>query len=119
MEHRWGQRKSAHQPVRLLTVGGIVAHGYLVNVSISGSFVKTPLPASVLSIVQMAFLGENRRSRVFRTVAAQVVRRTAEGLGLEWCEQIPDIVDALTTMPASGDSLTTTPSAPTTISPML
>jgi hypothetical protein len=61
----------------------------------------------------MAFVGENRRSRVFRTVAAQVVRRTAEGLGLEWCEQMPDIVDALAMMPASGDSLTTTPSAST------
>ena len=107
MEHRWGQRKTAHQPVRLLTVGGIVAHGYIVNVSISGLFVKTPLPARLLSTVQIAFVAENRRSRVFRTVAAQVVRRTAEGLGLEWCEQIPEIVDALATMPASGDSLAT------------
>jgi hypothetical protein len=97
MEHRWGQRKTAHQPVRLLTVGGIVAHGYIVNVSISGSFVKTPLPARVLSTIQIAFVGENRRARVFRAVPAQVVRKTAEGLGLEWCEQMPDIVSALAT----------------------
>jgi hypothetical protein len=99
MEHRWGQRKTAHQPVRLLTVSGIVAHGCIVNVSISGSFVKTPLHAPVLSTVHLAFVGENRRVRVFRAVAAQVVRRTAEGLGLEWCEQMPEIVDALATAP--------------------
>lgn len=108
MEHRWGQRKIAHQPVRLLTAGGIVAHGYIVNVSVSGSFVKSPLPARVLSIVRIAFVAENRRSPVFRTVAAQVVRRTAEGLGLEWCEQMPDIMGALATKPASGDSLSAT-----------
>jgi hypothetical protein len=100
MEHRWGQRKTAHQPVRLLTVGGIVAHGYIVNVSISGSFVKTPLPAPVLSTIQIALVGEKRRAHVFRAVAAQVVRRTSEGLGLEWCEQMPEIVEALATAPS-------------------
>jgi hypothetical protein len=105
MKHRWGQRKIARQVVRLLTAGGIPGHGYLVNVSVSGAFVQTPLPARILSIVHIVFVGENRR-RVFRTVAAQVVRKTADGLGLEWREQVPEIVDALATMSPSKDSLT-------------
>lgn len=108
MEHRWGQRKAAHQSVRVATVGGDSAQGHVANVSISGALVKTPLPAPVLSIVQITFVTEKRRLRVSGTVAAQVVRRTPEGLGLEWCEQVPEIVDALTTTPASGDSLTIT-----------
>jgi hypothetical protein len=111
MEHRWGQRKAAHQRVRLLTAGGIVAYGHLVNVSVSGSFVKTALPARILSIVQIDFVTENRRSRVFRTVAAQVVRKTADGIGLEWCEQVAEIVDVLATKAVSSDPLTIKPSS--------
>jgi hypothetical protein len=106
MEHRWGQRKAAHQRVRLLTAGGIAAHGIIQNVSTSGAFVKTALPGRILSTVQIAFISENQRSRSFRTVAAQVVRTTAEGLGLEWCEQVPGIMDALVTTPTPGKSLT-------------
>jgi hypothetical protein len=99
--------------VRLLTAGGIAAHGHIVNVSVSGSFVKTTLPARVLSIVQIVFVAENQRSHVSRAVTAQVVRRTAEGLGLEWCEQVPEILEALATRVASGDSLTITSSTST------
>jgi PilZ domain len=109
MEHRWGQRRAAHQRVRLLTAGGIAAYGHIVNVSVSGSFIKTALPARVLSIVHIAFVDEHRRSRVFRTVAAQVVRKTAEGIGLEWCEQLAEIVDVLATKAVSSDPLTITP----------
>ncbi|MDB6010694.1 MAG: hypothetical protein JWL65_2944 [Gammaproteobacteria bacterium] len=46
----------------------------------------------------------NQRVCVFTIVAAQVVRKTAEGLGLEWCEPVPTLVDALATTPSSGDS---------------
>jgi hypothetical protein len=96
--------------VRVLTAGGITAQGHILNVSISGAFIRTPLPAPVLSVVQVAIVADNR-SRVSATVTAQVVRKTAEGLGLEWCEHVPRIVDALATTPTAGDSPTFTSSA--------
>jgi hypothetical protein len=40
-----------------------------------------------------------------------VVRRTEEGLGLEWCEQAPDILDAVARMASSGHSLAIVSSA--------
>jgi hypothetical protein len=111
VEHRWGQRKPAYQRVRVLTAGGIAAHGHILNVSISGAFIRTPLPASVLSVVQVAIVADNR-SRFSTTAAAQVVRKTAEGLGPEWCEHVPKIVGTLATTPAPGDSRTLTTSTP-------
>jgi hypothetical protein len=107
MEHRWGQRKPVQQRVRVLTAGGIAAQGHIANVSISGAFVRTPLPARILSIVRIMFVADSR-SHIAATVTAQVVRKTAEGLGLEWCEAVPDIAAGLTTTPASGESLTVT-----------
>ena len=103
MEHRRGQRKPAHQRVRVLTAGGIAGRGHILNVSISGAFIRTPLPARLLSVVQIA-IDADHRSGVSTIVAAQVVRKTAEGLGLEWCEPAPALVDALATTPSSGDS---------------
>ena len=103
MEHRRGQRKPAHQRVRVLTAGGIAGRGHILNVSISGAFIRTPLPARLLSVVQVAIVADHC-SRVSTIVAAQVVRKTAEGLGLEWCEPAPALVDALATTPSSGDS---------------
>jgi hypothetical protein len=96
VEHRWGQRKEVRQRVRVVLAGAIAAQGQVANVSISGAFVRTLLPAPVLSIVQIAFVADDdRRSLASGTVAAQVVRRTPEGLGLEWCDQVPKIVDVL------------------------
>jgi hypothetical protein len=105
MEHRSDQRKPAHQRVRVLTAGGIAGRGHILNVSISGAFIRTALPARLLSVIQVAIVVDHR-SGVSTIVAAQVVRKTAEGLGLEWCEPVPTLVDALATTPSSGDSRT-------------
>ena len=102
VEHRWGQRKAVRQRVRVILAGAISAQGHVANVSISGAFVWTRLPAPVLSIVQIAFVADDHRSSLASgTVAAQVVRRTPEGLGLEWCDQVPKIADALAITPAA------------------
>jgi hypothetical protein len=105
VEHRWGQRKAAYQCVRIVTAGGISAQGYITNVSVSGAFIRTPLPARVLSTVQIAFVTDSPRLQDTGVIAAQVVRKTRDGLGLEWCEQVSDIVDTLTITPASAGSL--------------
>jgi hypothetical protein len=107
VEHRWGQRKAAYQRARVVTAGGISAQGFMTNISVSGAFIRTPLPARVLSVVQIAFVTDNRRLRDFGPIAAQVVRKTRDGLGLEWCEQVSEILDVLAIAPASSDALPT------------
>ena len=104
MEHRWGQRKAVRQRVRVTLAGAIAAQGQVANVSISGAFVRTLLPAPAFSIVQIAFIAGDRRSLASGIVAAQVVRRTPEGLGLQWCEHVPKIVDALAAAAIRGGS---------------
>ena len=101
MEHRWGQRRAVHQRVHLRTVNGLAAVGYIVSVSISGAFIKTPLPAVPLSVIVVSFAGEKgrSRSRASSVVEAQVVRGSSEGIALEWCELNPEFVRALGEIP--------------------
>jgi hypothetical protein len=101
VEHRWGQRRAVHQFVHVCSLGGLAAQGHITSVSISGAFVATPLPAALFSVVQVAFVATRGRAHVTAALAAQVVRKTAEGLGLEWCEHAPDIVYALGAAPTS------------------
>jgi hypothetical protein len=89
MEHRWGQRKAVHKLVRVRTRAGVAAQGHITNMSISGAFVNTPLPVPLLSVIEVSFNGAPGKRRAVTVVEAQVVRKTAEGLGLEWCELAP------------------------------
>jgi hypothetical protein len=91
MEHRWGQRKTVHKPVRVRTRAGIAAQGYITNVSISGAFIATPLPVSLFSVIELSFIGIQGGRPSSTVVEAQVVRKTADGLGLEWCEFAPAV----------------------------
>ena len=96
MEHRWGLRKPVYQLVHIRTAGGLASQGHITNVSISGALITTPLSAHPLSIVQIAFVPTKGRTRAPSALLAQVVRRTAQGLGVEWCcEQAPDTVRGL------------------------
>jgi hypothetical protein len=89
MEHRWGQRKAFHKLVHVRTRAGIAAQGHITNVSISGAFVDTPLPVPLFSVIEVSFIGAPENGRAVTVIEAQVVRKTAEGLGLEWCELAP------------------------------
>jgi len=95
VEHRWGRRKATHQRVQILTVGGLSARGYITDISVSGAFVRTSLPARLLSTVQISLVTDSARLQALGTVAAQVVRKTPDGVGIEWYEQAPGWVDAL------------------------
>jgi hypothetical protein len=91
MEHRWGQRKAVHKSVRVRTRAGIAAQGHITNVSISGAFVTTPLPVALFSVIEVSFIGVAGGRRASTVIEAQVVRKTAAGLGLEWCEFAPAV----------------------------
>jgi hypothetical protein len=86
VEHRYGKRYAAQIPVRLRTRGGVIAQGHICSVSISGVAITTELPLRLGSHVQLQVLGTNRRPASADALEGQVVRRTADGFGIEWCE---------------------------------
>jgi hypothetical protein len=95
MEHRWGERRPSNKPVYLRCRSGLAAKGCVRDVSISGAFVVTPLPAPLFSYVCVYFHGPYGMRHVNSAAEGQVVRRLHEGLGIEWCEFAPQAVRAL------------------------
>ncbi len=90
MEHRWGERRTVSRQVRLRTRGGVAAEGVVINVSISGAFIRTHLPASLLSYVRVHVQSKQVNRRVSAAVEGQVVRLCAEGFALEWIDFAAD-----------------------------
>jgi hypothetical protein len=99
MEHRWGNRHEISRPVRLDTRSGIVARGRITNVSISGAYIVSPLPAPVFSHLHVQFRAMIDGHRAMTTLEGQVVRRDGVGFAIEWSEFAPDIIRALVMVP--------------------
>jgi hypothetical protein len=96
MEHRWGTRYKVDVEVYIHTCQGAVATiGRLTEVSVSGGFVTTHLPAHTIALVSLPtrLAGLNR---AIRNIEGYVVRRAATGVGIEWLEFAPELVQFLT-----------------------
>lgn len=94
MEHRHGSRYKTHCAVYVASIdGALSATGVLSNASVSGCFIRTPLPASLLIRVCVRFVGESGPAEVKQE--GQVIRRTAEGIGVEWTEYQSDLLRQL------------------------
>jgi hypothetical protein len=83
MEHRFGQRFRCGTGVSISAANGLAGQGRLVNVSLSGAYLETPLDLPLYATIEVARHGA-RDSSVRRL--ASVVRRDAAGFGVEWCE---------------------------------
>jgi hypothetical protein len=85
MEPR-GQRRSTNVAVRFFTRPATMGIGLVTNISPTGAFLETQSPVRLLSILYLepadSSLSESARGRI----AATVVRRSATGFGLKWCE---------------------------------
>jgi len=99
MEHRWGNRREISRAVHLATRGGLVARGRTCNVSISGAFVVSPLPATLYSYIDVQFIAMLNGKPTRTVVEGQIVRKDEAGFGLEWCEFAPEAVRALVMVP--------------------
>jgi hypothetical protein len=90
MEHRWGERLEVALPVRIRAPYGLIGTGLVTNFSVSGAFIATTLPVTLLSQVRVSFRFGRRAARELHrdssTFAAQVVRQNAAGFAVEWCE---------------------------------
>jgi hypothetical protein len=95
VEHRHGGRYLDQRLVSVESVvGRLAATGMLADISLSGCFIRTVLPASPLIRVIIRFLGEDRRLAQFRP-EAHIVRRTDAGIGAEWTEYQSDLLQYL------------------------
>jgi hypothetical protein len=85
MKHR-GQRRPTNATVRFFTRPATMGIGFVTNISATGAFMETHTQLSVLSVLYLEptdpSLADGHRGRI----AATVVRRSAMGVGLEWCE---------------------------------
>jgi PilZ domain len=94
MEHRLGQRVVTDVPVRIVGAPGALATGRLCDISVSGGFVRTRLRLPTLSLVEVTLPGRGMTAEA-RTVAGYVVRRTSNGIGVEWCDFAPQPIALL------------------------
>jgi hypothetical protein len=81
MEHRWGQRHAFDQMV-LLRAAGWRVPARVKDISISGAYLRCAIPDPGVVRVRVDF---RRHSHVAELIA-YVVRRTADGIGVEWGE---------------------------------
>ena len=95
MEHGWGERIELDLPVRLNTRSGCLAHGLILNVSLSGAFVATRERVPSQAGIDVEFNLMRSRSSKLYLVPGYVVRRTEEGIALEWREFAPRAARAL------------------------
>jgi hypothetical protein len=93
MEHRCGKRTPVNVDVRLIGASGVTGVGRMLDVSATGAFINTLIDLPVLTPVNIEPIDHHPHLPEARAVAAFVVRRTASGLGLEWSEFLPAIVN--------------------------
>lgn len=85
IDHRWGRRKVTDAQVRFMALPGMLGVGRITNVSVTGAFMETDVALPLATVVHLESIepvGNGSRKRL----AANVVRCTTHGVGLEWCE---------------------------------
>jgi hypothetical protein len=92
MEHRCGQRTSVNLAVRLTGPGDAIGTGRLRNVSSTGACLQTDLDLPLLSSVRIELIGGARRASSYCEGRGYVVRKSAEGVGIEWFAPVSDFV---------------------------
>ena len=95
MEHRWGERFAVRMTVELSSGSAPPVSGSLENLSASGAFVRMDErgpPRGPIVVILRHQAAEGVRSA---RLAAYVVRESATGVGIEWCQFAPRAIRAL------------------------
>ena len=95
MEHRWGNRVSVDIGVRISARVGIIGVGRILDISVSGAWIRTRLDLSALSRVMLAFDPIPVLKHEGSSVGAYVTRTSREGFGVEWYELDPPFLSEL------------------------
>jgi hypothetical protein len=86
MERHRGERHSTDVMVKFFTRPGTVGIGRVLNVSATGAFMETERPLRLLSLLYLEPTDSRSTDSTRERIAATVVRCSATGVGLEWCE---------------------------------
>jgi hypothetical protein len=95
MEHRWGCRVSTGIDVQLFGLPATIGWGRLRDASVSGGFIETALTLRTLSVMRVTFPGGGHGKYTAPFVDAIVVRRTPEGLGVEWLDGASQVIASI------------------------
>jgi hypothetical protein len=94
MEHRCGTRHKVDLAVYARAHAGVVSSvGWLRDVSLTGGFLETALPAQPLAHISLRLIDGD--GQLGPRLEGQVVRRASNGLGIEWSEYATDLIRAL------------------------
>jgi hypothetical protein len=96
MEHRWGERSTVWVETRLLLSGCVASErGCILDISASGAFIENRLKAQLLQRIEVEIAMRSYADSELIRVPACIVRRTAVGVGVEWCERLPFAISEL------------------------
>lgn len=94
MEHRCGTRYKVDLAVYARAHAGVVSSvGWLRDVSLTGGFLETALPAQPLAHISLRLIDAD--GQLGPRLEGQVVRRASNGLGIEWSEYATELIRAL------------------------
>jgi len=89
MEHRWGSRIPVDIAVRISARPSTIGVGRILDLSMSGAWIRARLTLPVLSRVIVVLDSTPERKHEGTSLGAYVTRTTREGFGVEWCELDP------------------------------
>ena len=99
MEHRWGHRREIKKVVRVLC-DGRTGTGRTQDMSVSGAWIGSSVPAQPLAQVQVGFTTARRGGRTLDWVRGTVVRTARRGFAVEWHDLAhPTILSLLSGLP--------------------
>jgi hypothetical protein len=90
MEHRWGERYALERMVSL-HAGAWRVLARMENVSCSGAFLRCAVPSAGVVRIRI----DLRQGPGAARLVAYIVRRTADGIGVEWGEFAPEAVTGM------------------------
>lgn len=94
LEHRWGARAQVNIPVHVGVTALPVGDGCMKNLSLSGAFMKSDRDLRLHTLIEVSFALPPPFSCT-AVIKAHVVRKIAEGVGIEWSEFAPNIIKDL------------------------
>lgn len=95
MEHRWGQRIPADIGVRISARLGMIGVGRILDLSVSGAWIRARLNLSVLARVMIVLDSTPARKHEAPSIGAYVTRTSRDGFGVEWYELDPPSLSEL------------------------
>ena len=106
-------RHEINRFVRLRMRNGLRGFGRIRDVSISGAWIATGLPAKLLSYVQVGFTAMRKGRKTVARVEGVVVRIANQGFGVEWCELAhPAVLPILMVRPYRSEASTAKQGSP-------